>query len=933
MQSDNNNNTSTWYIFSLALGCIIGFGSFVMPGTSFLPMSGPLGSVLGIIIAAVVAIIFCYNYYYLSGSSKDEGSSYHYIRQVIGMDNAFFSMWFMLLAYISILWANSSAFSMLSRFLMDGVFARGLHYSIAGRDIYVYEVILCAIILVLGAFLVNRGDDVVYRISAIMVLLLVSCVVILFIGILMNSNPADMFSPAFATGGYKVKAIQVVSVAVLSPWLFVGFETAFNTRGKKAPSPGRLFAIAVAAIIFGMAIYIMVVLIASSTPPVGYYDWQEYVDSIDIVNDPRDVPALYNVRTHMGPFGSILVGMAFFCALSTCILGYMKSAADIVRIMAEDGIMPGRFAETNSAGIPTKAITLIVGVSLPILFLGQVVIGWATDISTLSVAIVYGFISICAYKRAEERGNVKKAMVGIVGTILAFMIFALVVSPTFLDMDLSAEDYFILSIWCLSGMIYYRMALTRDTEERLGNTMIMWLLMFFLLFFSTDKWTFSLTQVGLEGVTDIDDVKSILVTGSLMRIIVVIFALVVLFEIFTAIRHRFKLQMARTKAAEEESEAKTSLITNLSHDIRTPLNAIVGFSDLALEDNADEATRLEYLRMIKESGNQLLSLFNDVVELSRIEAGSFVLSYEPLNLSEFFAELNTLIYSAARIKRHTIKLDARDITDENVMCDRRRLVQVVTVLAFNVIDIIPDRGEVFVTLLQLSPEENGGALYEFRIKGQGQSKIVDNTERLLESVTNDKALDSDNIRDTALELSLTRQIINLMGGNLELKIYDDKSLEYFITLVLETSEMHKKPEKEQVTFDFTGKRALIVDDIMINRQIASAILTMYGFEVEEATDGKYAVSLLSSVLPGHYDVILMDIQMPGMNGYEAVKAIRRMRDPVNSNVPILAMTANVLDEDKKRAQEEGMNGFIPKPIDRELLIETLVEILSDGRKG
>ena len=488
--------------------------------------------------------------------------------------------------------------------------------------------------------------------------------------------------------------------------------------------------------------------------------------------------------------------------------------------------------------------------------------------------------------------------------------------------------------------------------------------------------------------------------------------------------------------AEQATKAKSVFLSNMSHDIRTPMNAIIGFATLASANTSNEDKIKDYLSKILSSSNHLLSLINDILDMSRIESGKINLEETEANLSDLLHDIKTIISGQIYAKQLELYMDVMDVTDEDVFCDKTRLNQVLLNLLSNAIKFTPAGGTVSVRVAQLTGASEGKGLYEIRVKDTGIGMSKEFAKKIFEGGTTEvkteqgkgtefviqlvlklqserrniekipeldgmKALvvdDDYNTCDSVTKMlaqvgmrsewtlsgkeavlraknscergdafhayiidcympdmngiEVTRQIRRLGDDTpvIILTAYDVSDIEaeaieagvtafcskpMFMSDLREALTKAIGGSKEQddsilpmldEVADFKGKRLLLVEDNILNQEIAQEILCEYGFLIDTADNGLEAVEKVTASKPGHYDAILMDIQMPVMNGHEATKHIRGLAEPALANIPILAMTANAFDEDRKVALECGMNGFLSKPIEIDQVIQMLQEL-------
>ena len=515
-------------------------------------------------------------------------------------------------------------------------------------------------------------------------------------------------------------------------------------------------------------------------------------------------------------------------------------------------------------------------------------------------------------------------------------------------------------------------------------------------------------------------------------------------------------------AAETANRAKSTFLSNMSHDIRTPMNAIIGFATLAVSNIEDKRRVQDYLSKILSSGNHLLSLINDILDMSRIESGKIHLEETEVNLSEVLHDLKTIISGQIHAKQLELYMDAMDVMDEDVYCDKTRLNQVLLNLLSNAIKFTPAGGTVSVRIRQFHGTKKERSMYEIRVKDTGIGMSREFAQRICDPFERERTSTVSRTQGTGLGMAITKNIVDMMGGTIEIQTEQGRGTEFIVRLDLRIQAEHQRMEKiveleglkalvvdddfntcdsvtkmlvkvgmrsewtlsgkeavlrarqslelgdafhtyiidwrlpdmngievtrqirslgddtpiiiltaydwsdievearaagvtafcskpmfmsdlretllnaigqkqnnrtdaipASVNADFKNKQILLVEDNELNSEIAVEILKEYGFRVDTAENGAEAVERIRSSRPGEYDLVLMDVQMPVMNGYEATRQIRALDNPELAGITILAMTANAFDEDRRNALEAGMNGFLSKPIIIEELIHTL----------
>ena len=387
-------------------------------------------------------------------------------------------------------------------------------------------------------------------------------------------------------------------------------------------------------------------------------------------------------------------------------------------------------------------------------------------------------------------------------------------------------------------------------------------------------------------------------------------------------------EVARADAA---SRAKTAFLFNMSHDIRTPMNAIIGFSELALK-HMDERERLEeYLRNIGVSGNHLLSLINNVLEMARIESGRLELDENHGDMAHTIEEWLTVYGEEAGKKNLTLTVDS-DISHKNVIWDSTRIGEVFLNIYSNAVKYTPEGGSVSVNVKELPCEREGYARYETVVEDTGIGISEDFIPHVFESFSRERTSTESRVMGTGLGMGIVKRLVDLMGGDIRIESKPGEGTKVTVVLehrIVETNDNSTAVSEEQTyeTHSLQGRRVLLAEDNELNREIAEELLTDSGLLVECAEDGVICIDMLTKSAAGYYDAILMDIQMPNMNGYTAARTIRALDDRKKAAIPIIAMTANAFEEDKQKAAEAGMDGFAAKPINLQQLLAELSKVL------
>ena len=390
-------------------------------------------------------------------------------------------------------------------------------------------------------------------------------------------------------------------------------------------------------------------------------------------------------------------------------------------------------------------------------------------------------------------------------------------------------------------------------------------------------------------------------------------------------RLKTEMDLEREKHA---NEIKSSFLFNISHDIRTPMNAIIGFSDLA-KRHINEPERLQnYLSKVDESSHQLLELIDDLLEMSKIEYGRIELKAEPCNLQEQI-ELVLDLFRAQIEEKQLVLEEHLELPEGDVIVDAHRFRRIISNLVSNAVKFTPQNGKVGIAARRKQVSDSGYARYEFTISDNGIGMTEDFMRRMYEAFEREESSTRAGTIGTGLGLSITKSLLNIMGGSISVKSKKGEGTTFTVDLPMKLADHAFEPnatDSEEVDYRAKGEhRILLVEDIEINRMLAETILEDAGFLVESVPDGCDAVEIIANHPQWYYDLVLMDIQMPVMNGYEATRAIRAIGRSDTNTLPIIALSANARDEDKRMSMESGMNNHIAKPFDVAHLISTVNE--------
>ena len=382
----------------------------------------------------------------------------------------------------------------------------------------------------------------------------------------------------------------------------------------------------------------------------------------------------------------------------------------------------------------------------------------------------------------------------------------------------------------------------------------------------------------------------------------------------------------QTQAAQVASKAKSVFLATMSHEIRTPLNAIIGMASIAKNSISNPAKALNSINQILSSSHHLLSILNDVLDMSKIDAGKLELSYEPFSSKEAYAEVSQIIEQRCLDKHIRYVSDMDRIKDIILVGDKLRINQVMINLLGNAIKFTPENGEIKF-LADVLEEDDESIKFHFSVSDTGIGMTEEQINKLFIPFEQADSHVASRFGGTGLGLSISQNLIGMMGGEIKVESVLNAGSKFFFDLTFKKGKEIAETKKETKVIDLKGKRILLVEDIEINRVILKELLSPAGMEIEEAENGKRAIEMFTDSPSNYYDLIFMDVQMPVMGGYEATKLIRSQDRPDSKEIPIIAMTANAYREDIQEALSSGMNGHIPKPIDIENVMQTLEKYL------
>lgn len=382
--------------------------------------------------------------------------------------------------------------------------------------------------------------------------------------------------------------------------------------------------------------------------------------------------------------------------------------------------------------------------------------------------------------------------------------------------------------------------------------------------------------------------------------------------------------------ARKANEAKTRFLFNMSHDIRTPMNAIVGFSGLLEKSIHDEKKSLDYIKKIRVSSDILLTIINQVLEMARIESGKITLNPESVNIREMVEAMNT-VFESSLTKKSLEYQCSLNVVHDQILCDKTKMEEIILNVVSNSIKYTNPHGKITVSIDELDSEDEKNANYKVVVEDNGIGMSQDYLPHIFEEFSREHTSTETRVAGTGLGLPIVKSLVDRMGGTIEVESEEGKGTRFIMKFSFPVSLENQVREKEKqnipdITEKLEGKRILLAEDNELNAEIAETVLEETGIKVKHVEDGIQCIEELKKMPEKYYDVILLDVQMPNMDGYTATQRIRDLDDS-RAEIPIIAMTANAYDEDRRKAQEAGMDGFLAKPLDVDEMMRLLAQII------
>ena len=867
--SDSNNMVklqpylSPLAVWALSVGSAIGWGSLVVTSSSYLSQAGPMGSILGLLIGFVMMLMVSSHYHFLANRYPDTGGLYNYVKQLFGYDLAFLTAWFMFLIYIAIFWANATSIPLFARYFMQAVFKKGYLFTVFGYQVYLGEALVTLTVMWLVGLLCMKSKKATARIMVIMVLIFTIGITVCFAAAMSGHNRSGMtMSPAFLPDTGILR--QVVRIAFISPWAFIGFETVSHSAAEYRFKHSNIFRVLVISVAVTTALYIFVILLSVTAYPEGCSGWLDYISRLDEYEGIAGLPAFYAANHYLGQAGVNILMASLLSLVLTSLIGMLRALSRLCYAVAQDSILPERFAELNEKQIPVNTILLVLLVSLPIPFLGRTAIGWIVDATTFGATIIYGFVSVAVFKASGQEGIRKNRIIsGICLFILvAFAIFLLFPS-VFSDYTIATETYVLMAVWSFLGVLYFNWVIRKDHDRKFGKAIIVWLslLVFIVLMAMTwaerynesrentiiseisaymdgtadteileqDKDEFLAVQ--LKQLHDADDLSVYMIVG--------LFGL----SLVVMLSNYLTMQKWEKKANKERDEAKTIALTDPLTGVKSKHAFLL--NQKQIDASIHEGTAGEFAVVVCDVNG--LKVINDTLGH---KAGDEYIQKASRMICDIFQ--HSPVYRTGG-DEFVVVLHGRDylIRKELVLALHDRSVANISKNEVVISGGLSDYNPGADTSFHDAFERADALMYEEKklLKGMGAISREDAETAAKPILTNDEDAD----------------IMNLK------------------------------------------RHILIVEDEQINQMILGNMLGE-NYEVLYASDGIEALEQVK-IHKDDLAMVLLDLQMPKMGGMEVLKVMKEEEEL--KGIPVIVMTADQSAE--VECLQIGAIDFIPKP--------------------
>ncbi len=850
-------------VWALSVGSAIGWGSLVVTSKTYLSQAGPMGSILGLLLGFVMMLMMANSYSFLANRHPGTGGLYNYIKNIYGYDRAFLVGWFMFLIYISIFWANATSIPLFARYFLHGVFKLGYLYTIFGYEVYLVEALVTLLTIGFIALLCSKGKELTAKIMVIMVLIFTIGITVCFVvAMICHGNTGMSMKPDFIPDTNAIK--QVSYIAFISPWAFIGFESVTHSSSEYKFKHDQIFKILLTSLIVTTALYIFIIMMSVTAYPAGCSSWMDYISHLDEFDGIEGLPAFYAANYYLGSAGVYILMAALMCLVLTSLIAMLKTLSRLCYAVAQDGILPKRYAELNDNQIPVNAIRLIMLVSAPIPFLGRTAIGWIVDTTTIGAVILYGFVSIAVFKVSGNEGKKKDHFIsGLSLIVLTVFLLFLTFPGTFSNYTIETETYALLTVWSLIGLFYFNGVIQNDHARRFGKAIIVWMTLLAFIVLMALAWAERVNETRedavvadineyIKGTADedilsMDSEEYLEIQSEKLHDVDNTSALVILalfgVSLGVMLINYRSMQKWEKKAEEERDQARTVAYTDPMTGVKSKHAYLLSQKDY---DTAIQSKSVESFAIVACDVNGL-KVINDT--LGHKAGDEYIIKACKMICNIF---QHSPVYRTGG-DEFVVILTGRDylIRKELVLALHDRSVEHI-----NTNDVVVSGG-----LSDYNPEEDTC----FHDVFERADALMYEEKKLLKGMG-----------------SITRE---------------DAEVENKSVFIRED-----RPDILKIK-----RYILIVEDERINQEILGNMLEDT-YDILFASDGSEALEQIKT----HRDDIalcLMDLQMPQMSGTEVLKIMKEEEEL--KDIPVIVMTADETAE--VECLKLGAYDFIPKP--------------------
>ena len=488
-------------MWAFSIGTSIGWGSFIVTCNTYLQKSGVLGTVFGMLLGMAVILVVTWNLQYMIQTAPNAGGIYTFEKRVGGKDFGFLALWFVLLTYLAILWANMTSLPLFARFFLGSAFRFGFRYRIFGYEVWLGEALLSMLAVVLIGWLCKSSTRFPNRIMIVAALTFAVGFTVCAVIAAARHDSAFSYAPLYTEGSSAFA--QIVRIAAISPWAFIGFENISHFSEEYSFPVKKVRGILICSVVMTTALYLFVSLLSVSAYPPEYASWLAYIRDMGNLDGIKAVPAFYAADHYLGQAGVTVLMLSLFGVILTSLIGNLLALSRLLYAAGRDGEAPRAFAQLNRHGVPGRAITFIVAVSVFIPFLGRTAIGWIVDVTTLGATIIYGLISHGVYCHARQEGRRTERCTGAAGVVLMVVFALLLLIPGLLPFHaMETESYFLFIVWSVLGLLYFRLLIRRDHNREYGQRIVVWIILLVLVLFASMMWVSRATESAANEAVD-----------------------------------------------------------------------------------------------------------------------------------------------------------------------------------------------------------------------------------------------------------------------------------------------------------------------------------------------------------------------------------------------------------------------------------------------